>query len=106
MKRYRNHELAVGNFTTTAETKRWSCVENYTEAKIRIGHERDQLTQEHVKALQECGVQPLTQYSTVGATTLQGEIMIVLCYIYGILISDSACSVLVVIHMEAYRRVN
>ncbi|KAK2179792.1 hypothetical protein NP493_471g00018, partial [Ridgeia piscesae] len=26
----------------------------------------------HVKALQECGVQPLTQYSTVGASTFRG----------------------------------
>ena len=28
----------------------------------------------HVKALQECGVQPLTQYSTVGASTFRGKI--------------------------------
>ena len=45
-----------------------------SEAKTRSG----KLTKGHVKALQECGVQPLTQYSTVGATTLQGKIMILL----------------------------
>ena len=28
----------------------------------------------HVKALQKCGVQPLTQYSTVGASTFRGKI--------------------------------
>ena len=28
----------------------------------------------HVKAPQECGVQPLTQYSTVGASTFRGKI--------------------------------
>ena len=56
--------------------QRLRCVENDFEAKIRWGHERDQLTKGHVKALQECGVQPLTQYSTVGATTFQGTILI------------------------------
>ena len=29
----------------------------------------------HVKAPQECGVQPLTQYSTVGASTFRGKIV-------------------------------
>ena len=48
-------------------------------AKTRCGHGRDQLIKGHVKALQECGVQPLTQYSTVGATTFQGKIVILLC---------------------------
>ena len=75
MKRYRNYELAVGNFTKT-EIR----VEEYTEAKTRSsGHGRDELTKGHAKALQECGVQPLTQYSTVGATTLRGKITILLC---------------------------
>ena len=73
-KRYRNH--AVRNFTTTEETERLRCVENDTEAKIRSRHGRDELTKGHVMALQECGVQPLTQYSTVGATTLQGKTLI------------------------------
>ena len=76
-----------------------TCVDNDIEAKIRSGHGRDHLTEGHVKALQECGVQPLTQYSTVGATTLQGNIMIVL---YRSLISDSVFSVLIIIHLEAY----
>ena len=30
--------------------------------------------EEHVKALPECGEQPLTQYSTVGASTFRGKI--------------------------------
>ena len=33
----------------------------------------------HVKALQECGVQPLTQYSTVDASTFRGKIFSLLC---------------------------
>ena len=37
------------------------------------------LTKGHVKALQECGVQPLTQYSTVGASTFRGKIILLLC---------------------------
>ena len=49
-----------------------------------VGH----YVQKQTKALQECGVQPLTQYSTVGATTF------------------NLISVLVVIHIEAYDRVN
>ena len=34
------------------------------------------LTKGHVNALQECGVQPLTQYSTVGASTFRGNIFL------------------------------
>ena len=37
------------------------------------------VTKGHVKALQECGVQPLTQYSTVGASTFRGRIILLLC---------------------------
>ena len=53
--------------------------------------------------MKECGVQPLTQYSMVGATTFQCKIMILLCITLRI-ISDSVFSVLVVkrIHKEAY----
>ena len=48
----------------------------------------------------ECGVQPLTQCCTVGATTFQGKNVIVL---YRNLIS---VSVLVTIHLEAYHSIN
>ena len=55
----------------------WRRVENDTDAKIRSSNGWDQLTKGDTteKALQECGVQPLTQYSTVGASTLQGTIV-------------------------------
>ena len=88
MKRCRNHD--------TFYNKRSNhYVENDREWKTCSGHGRDQTkTKGHVKALQECGVQPLTQYSTVGASTLQGKIIILL----GLeVISDSVFSVLVVI---------
>ena len=62
--------LTARNVITTAAIKKETCVDNDIEAKIRSGHGRDQLTKGRVKPLQECGVQPLTQYSTVGATTL------------------------------------
>ena len=51
----------------------------------------------------EYGVQPLTQYSTVGATTFQGKNMIVL---YRNLISVSVFSVLVTINLESYYSIN
>ncbi|KAK2154909.1 hypothetical protein NP493_2127g00003 [Ridgeia piscesae] len=66
--------------------------ENDTGAKIRNSNGRDQLTKGYVKSLLECGVQPLKQYSMVGATTLQGEIMILLRITLSIL-SDSVFSV-------------
>ena len=44
MKRYRNHELAARNFSTTVAMKKETCVENDRKTKIRSGHGRDQLT--------------------------------------------------------------
>ena len=102
LKRYHSQQLAIRNFTTITAISRQRYVEHDTEPKIRSSHGRDQLTKGHVKALQECGVQPLTQYSTVGATTLQGNIMILLCT--SLIISFSLL-VLVVIHIDAYHNV-
>ena len=54
----------------------------------------------------EYGVQPLTQYSTVGATTFLGKIMSFMIVFYRNLIYVSVTSLLVTVYLEAYHNIN
>ena len=58
-----------------------------------------------LKKCNEYGVQPLTQYSTVGASTFQGKIMIN-STLYRNIVSVSVFSVFVTVYLEAYHSFN
>ena len=61
--------MAVRTFTITLAN---GCVVNCSEPKMYSGPVR-KTTAYDVLRLQECGVEPLTQHSTVGTPTLPGK---------------------------------